>query len=96
MKIQPFHDNVLVRPDNPEEVTKGGIYLPDIARAEPLRGTVVAVGPGAKKEDGTRIPMEVKEGDRILYGRYSGAEVEIEGEKLLLMKERDIYGLILG
>ena len=94
MKIKPLHDRVVVRRIEEEERTPGGVIIPDTAKEKPMQGTVVAVGPGARDESGKRIPPDVKEGDTILFGKWSGTEVKIEGEELLIMKETDILGII--
>jgi chaperonin GroES len=92
--FRPLHDRVLVRRVKEEEKTKGGIIIPDTAQEKPQEGEVIAVGPGARDEDGERIEMDVKVGDRILFGKWSGTEVKIDGEELLIMKESDIMGVI--
>jgi chaperonin GroES len=92
MKFRPLHDRVLVRRVEAEEKTAGGIIIPDTAKEKPQEGEVVAVGGGAKSEDGTVTPLDVKAGDRILFGKWSGTEVKIDGEDLLIMKESDILG----
>jgi len=92
--FRPLHDRVLVRRVKEEEKTKGGIIIPDTAQEKPQEGEVVAVGPGARDEDGERIEMDVKVGDRILFGKWSGTEVKVDGEELLIMKESDIMGVI--
>ncbi len=92
--FRPLHDRVLVRRVKEEEKTKGGIIIPDTAQEKPQEGEVVAVGPGARDEDGERIEMDVKVGDRILFGKWSGTEVKVDGEELLSMKESDIMGVI--
>ncbi|MCK4436935.1 co-chaperone GroES [bacterium] len=94
MAIQPLGDRVLVKPLEKEEKTKGGIVLPDTAKEKPQEGKVVAVGGGRVSEDGKTIPLEVKKGDKILFGRYSGTEVKIEEEECLIMKEEDILAII--
>jgi chaperonin GroES len=93
-KIKPLHDRVVVKALEVEERTKGGIIIPDTAKEKPQQGKVVAVGPGARTEDGKLQPMGVKAGDKILYGKWSGTEVKIDGEDLLIMKESDIMGVI--
>ncbi|MGE3929206.1 MAG: co-chaperone GroES [Hyphomonadaceae bacterium] len=92
--FRPLHDRVLVKRVKEEEKTKGGIIIPETAQEKPQEGEVVAVGPGARDEDGERIDMDVKVGDRILFGKWSGTEVKIDGEELLIMKESDIMGVI--
>jgi chaperonin GroES len=94
MSFRPLHDRVLIRRLDEEEKTAGGIIIPDTAKEKPSEGEVIAVGPGARDEDGKRVPMDVKAGDRILFGKWSGAEVKIDGEDLLIMKESDIMGVI--
>jgi chaperonin GroES len=96
MKFRPLHDRVVVRRLNAEEKTAGGIIIPDTAKEKPQEGEVIAVGPGARNEQGQLVPLDVKEGDRILFGKWSGTEVKIEGEELLIMKESDIMGIVEG
>jgi chaperonin GroES len=96
MQFTPLHDRVLVRRIEGEEKTKGGLIIPDTAKEKPSEGEVISVGPGARKDSGELIPMSVKAGDRILFGKWSGTEVKIEGEDLLIMKESDILGLIVS
>ncbi len=93
-KIKPLADRVIVKPAEAEEKTSGGIILPDTAKEKPIEGTVVAVGPGKTAEDGKVIKPEVKVGDRVLYGKYSGTEVTIAGEEYLIMRESDIFGIV--
>jgi len=93
-KFRPLHDRVVVRRLNAEEKTAGGIIIPDTAKEKPMEGEIVAAGPGARNEAGTLAPLEVKEGDRVLFGKWSGTEVKIDGEDLLIMKESDILGII--
>ena len=94
MSFRPLGDRVLVRRVEEEAKTKGGIIIPDTAKEKPQEGEVVAVGPGARDEDGKRIDMDVKVGDRILFGKWSGTEVRLDGEDLLIMKESDILGVV--
>jgi chaperonin GroES len=94
MAFTPLHDRVLVRRVESEEKTKGGLIIPDSAKEKPSEGEVVACGEGARKDSGELIPMGVKAGDRILFGKWSGTEVTVEGEELLIMKESDILGLL--
>ncbi len=94
MAFTPLHDRVLVRRVESDEKTAGGLIIPDTAKEKPAEGEVVAVGDGARDEDGKRIPMDVKKGDKILFGKWSGTEVVLEGEELLIMKESDIMGII--
>ena len=95
MRFQPLHDRVLIRRVAQEEKTAGGIIIPDTAKEKPMEGEVVAVGDGARTEDGKIQPMAVKAGDRILFGKWSGTEVKMDGEELLIMKESDIMGIIV-
>ena len=94
MSFRPLHDRVLVRRVEAEEKTAGGIIIPDSAKEKPAEGEIVSVGEGARDEDGDRIPMDVKAGDRVLFGKWSGTEVKVDGEDLLIMKESDILGVI--
>ena len=94
MAFTPLHDRVLVRRVESDEKTAGGLIIPDSAKEKPAEGLVVAVGAGAKDDDGDRIAMDVKEGDKILFGKWSGTEVSVDGEALLIMKESDILGII--
>ena len=96
MKIRPLQDRVIVKRLEEEEKTKGGIIIPDTAKEKPQEGKVIAVGKGKLTEDGKLIPLDVKAGDRILFGKYSGTEVKIEGEEHLIMREEDILGVIEG
>jgi chaperonin GroES len=96
MKFRPLHDRVLIRRLTAEEKTAGGIIIPDTAKEKPMEGEVVAVGPGARDENGKIQALDVKDGDRILFGKWSGTEVKIDGEELLIMKESDIMGIIEG
>lgn len=93
-KIKPLADRVIVKPKEAEETTKSGLFLPDTAKEKPIEGTVVAVGAGRVTEDGKSVPMNVKVGDTILYGKYSGSEIKIEGVEYLIMRESDIYGIV--
>ena len=94
MAFKPLHDRVLVRRIEGEEKTKGGLIIPDTAKEKPAEGEVVAVGEGARKDSGELIPVGVKAGDRVLFGKWSGTEVTIDGKELLIMKESDILGII--
>ncbi|MFN3889294.1 MAG: co-chaperone GroES [Beijerinckiaceae bacterium] len=94
MKFRPLHDRVLVKRLEGEEKTKGGIIIPDTAKEKPQEGQVVSVGPGARDESGKLVPLDVKAGDRILFGKWSGTEVKIDGQDLLIMKESDIMGVV--
>jgi len=96
MKIRPLHDRVIVKRLEEEEKTKGGIIIPDTAKEKPQEGKVIAVGKGKVNEDGKVIPLDVKAGDRILFGKYSGSEVKIDGVEHLIMREDDILGVIEG
>jgi chaperonin GroES len=96
MKFRPLHDRVVVRRLEAEEKTTGGIIIPDTAKEKPMEGEIVAVGPGARDETGKLVPLDVKEKDRILFGKWSGTEVKLDGEELLIMKESDIMGIIEG
>jgi chaperonin GroES len=94
MRFRPLHDRVVVRRVEEEQKSKGGIIIPDTAKEKPMQGEVLAVGPGARNEDGEIVALDVKQGDRILFGKWSGTEVELDGEDLLIMKESDIMGVI--
>jgi chaperonin GroES len=94
MKFRPLHDRVLIKRVEQEEKSKGGIIIPDTAKEKPQEGEVIAVGPGGRDEDGKVIPLDVKVGDRVLFGKWSGTEVKIEGEELLIMKESDLLGVV--
>ncbi len=94
INLKPLADRVIVKPMEAEEKTKGGIILPDTAKEKPIEGTIIAVGPGKVSEDGKQVKMEVKEGDKVLYGKYSGTEVTVEGEEYLIMRESDIFAII--
>ena len=96
MKFRPLHDRVVVRRLEAEEKTAGGIIIPDTAKEKPMEGEVIAVGAGARDEAGKLIPIDVKVGERVLFGKWSGTEVKIDGEELLIMKESDIMGIIEG
>ena len=96
MKFRPLHDRVLLKRVDQEEKTAGGIIIPDTAQEKPMEGEVVATGPGARGEDGKIQALDVKAGDRVLFGKWSGTEVKIDGEELLIMKESDIMGVISG
>jgi len=94
MSFKPLHDRVLVRRIESEAKTKGGLIIPDSAKEKPQEGEIVAVGEGARKDSGELIPMSVKAGDRILFGKWSGTEIKLDGEELLIMKESDILGIL--
>jgi len=96
MKFRPLHDRVVVRRIEQQAKTSGGIIIPDTAKEKPMEGEIVAVGPGGRDENGKLVPIDVKAGDRILFGKWSGTEVKIGGEELLIMKETDIMGVIEG
>ena len=96
MNFKPLHDRVLVRRVEQEEKTKGGIIIPDTAKEKPQEGEIIAAGPGARNDDGNLVPLDVKAGDRVLFGKWSGTEVKIDGEDLLIMKESDLLGIIQG
>jgi len=93
-KFRPLHDRVVVRRVESEEKTKGGIIIPDTAKEKPQEGEIIAVGSGARDESGKLVPLDVKAGDRVLFGKWSGTEVKLDGEDLLIMKESDIMGII--
>ena len=94
MAFRPLHDRVVLRRLEGEEKTKGGIIIPDTAKEKPQEGEVVAVGPGARDESGKIVPLDVKAGDRVLFGKWSGTEVKVDGMELLIMKESDILGIV--
>jgi chaperonin GroES len=94
MSFRPLHDRVVVKRLDAEEKTAGGIIIPDTAKEKPMEGEVIAAGPGARNEAGALVPLDVKAGDRILFGKWSGTEVKLDGEDLLIMKESDIMGII--
>jgi chaperonin GroES len=96
MQLRPLHDRVVVRRIEAEEKTVGGIIIPDTAKEKPMEGEVIAVGPGARDESGKLLPLDVKAGDRVLFGKWSGTEVKLGGEDLLIMKESDIMGIVEG
>jgi chaperonin GroES len=96
MKFRPLHDRVLVRRVDPEAKTAGGIIIPDTAQEKPMEGEIVAVGPGARDDKGTVVPLGVEPGDRILFGKWSGSEIKLDGVDLLIMNEADIMGVIDG
>ena len=96
MKFRPLHDRVLVKRIEGEEKTKGGIIIPDTAKEKPMEGKVIAAGSGTRNEDGKITPLDVKAGDRILFGKWSGTEVKIDDDELLIMKESDILGIVEG
>ena len=94
MKFRPLHDRVVIRRVEEEAKTKGGIIIPDTAKEKPMEGEVMAVGPGARGDDGKILPLDVKAGDRVLFGKWSGTEVKLDGDELIIMKEGDIMGII--
>ena len=96
MKFRPLHDRVVVKRLAEEEKTKGGIIIPDTAKEKPMEGEIVAVGPGARDEKGTVVPLDVKPGDRVLFGKYSGTEIKIEDEELLILREEEILAKLSG
>ncbi len=96
MKFRPLHDRVVVKRVAEEEKTKGGIIIPDTAKEKPMEGEIVAVGPGARDEKGALVPLDVKAGDRLLFGKWSGTEIKLDGVEYLIMKESDIMGILEG
>ena len=96
MKFRPLHDRVVVRRLEEDMKTAGGIIIPDTAKEKPMQGEVIAAGPGLRDENGKLVPLDVKKGDRVLFGKWSGSEVKIDGEELAIMKESDIFGVIEG
>jgi chaperonin GroES len=94
MKVKPLNDRVLVQRLEEMQVTKGGIYIPDTAKEKPIEGRVMAVGPGKMSDTGNRMPLHVKEGDRVLFSKYAGSEIKVEGEEYLMMREDDILAII--
>ena len=94
MKIRPLHDRLIVKRFEEEEKTKGGIIIPDNAKEKPQEGEVIAVGSGKVYDDGRKVPLELKKGDRVLFGKYSGTEIKIDGNEYLMMREEDILGII--
>jgi chaperonin GroES len=94
MKFRPLHDRVVIRRVEEEGKTTGGIIIPDTAKEKPMEGEIIAVGPGARDEAGLLIPLDVKKGDRILFGKWSGTEIKLDGEDLLIMKESDVMGVV--
>ncbi|MCO5251070.1 MAG: co-chaperone GroES [Ignavibacteriae bacterium HGW-Ignavibacteriae-1] len=94
MALKPLHDRIIVRAAAAEETTRGGIIIPDTAKEKPMQGIVVAVGNGKQTEDGKVLPMQLKDGDKVLYGKYAGTEVSVDGEDLLIMRESDVFAII--
>jgi chaperonin GroES len=95
MALKPLHDRILVKPAEPEETTKGGIIIPDTAKEKPMQGTVLAVGNGRVTDQGSTVPLQVKEGEKVLYGKFSGQEITVDGEELLIMRESDIFAVVV-
>ena len=93
MKLTPLHDRIIVKPAPAEEITKGGIIIPDTAKEKPLQGKITAIGKGRIDDSGKVIPMQLKVGDNVLYGKYAGTEITIEGEEYLMMKENDVFAI---
>jgi chaperonin GroES len=96
MKVKPLNDRVLVKRIEETQVTKGGIVIPDVAKEKPIEGRIIAVGPGKMSEQGQRMTLQVKEGDKVLFGKYSGTEIKMEGEEYLMMREEDLLAVIEG
>ena len=96
MEFRPLHDRVLIRRVEQEAKTAGGILIPDTAQEKPMEGEVIAVGPGARGDDGNVHPLDVKAGDRVLFGKWSGTEIRLDGEELMIMKESDVMGIVAG
>lgn len=94
MNVKPLGDRIVVKPSTEEQTSKGGIIIPDTAKDKPSKGEVIAVGPGKLEDDGKRIPMELKVGDKIMFGKYSGTEYELDGEKYLIMRENEVYAIL--
>ena len=94
MKVRPLHDRLIIKTFEEEEKTKGGIIIPDTAKEKPVEGKVIAIGAGRIKKDGTKMPLEIKKGDRVLYAKYGGTEIKMDGEEYLMMKEDDILAVI--
>ncbi|RPI69348.1 MAG: co-chaperone GroES [Ignavibacteriae bacterium] len=94
MNLAPLHDRVIVKPATPEETTKGGIIIPDTAKEKPMQGEVIAIGGGKVSEDGKVTPLALKVGDKVLYGKYSGTEISLDGEDLLIMRESDVFAIV--
>lgn len=94
MNLTPLHDRVIVKPATPEETTKGGIIIPDTAKEKPMQGEVIAIGNGKISEDGKVLPLALKVGDKVLYGKYSGTEISVDGEDFLIMRESDVFAVV--
>ncbi|OGO30021.1 MAG: co-chaperone GroES [Chloroflexi bacterium RBG_16_54_18] len=95
MSLKPLGNRVVIEPNEQEEITSGGIVLPETAKEKPQKGKVLSVGPGDRDEDGKRIPMDVKEGDTVLFAKYAGTEIKVEGKKLLIMRESDLLAIVI-
>jgi len=94
MKLKPLGNRIVIEPIEQEEVTAGGIVLPETAKEKPQKGTVISIGPGERDEDGKRIPLDVAEGDTVLFAKYAGTEIKVEGKKLLILKESDVLAIV--
>ncbi|MDD3125893.1 MAG: co-chaperone GroES [Candidatus Kapabacteria bacterium] len=94
MNLTPLYDRIIVKSSAPEEITKGGIIIPDTAKEKPMQGVVVATGTGKMTEDGKLVPLQVKTGDQVIYGKYSGTEISVEGEDYLMMRESDVFAIV--
>ena len=94
MNLTPLYDRIIVKSSAPEEITKGGIIIPDTAKEKPMQGVVVATGTGKMTEDGKLIPLQVKTGDQVIYGKYSGTEISVEGDDYLMMRESDVFAIV--
>lgn len=94
MNLTPLHDRIIIKPSQPEEVTKGGIIIPDTAKEKPMQGEVIAVGKGRINDDGKVSPLQLKAGDVVLYGKYAGTEVKIEGDEFIIMRESDVFAVV--
>lgn len=94
MNLTPLHDRIIIKPSQPEEVTKGGIIIPDTAKEKPMQGEVIAVGKGRINDDGKVSPLQLKAGDIVLYGKYAGTEVKIEGDEFIIMRESDVFAVV--
>ena len=94
MNLTPLHDRVIIKPATPEETTKGGIIIPDTAKEKPMQGEIIAIGTGKIADDGKVTPLSVKIGDKVLYGKYAGTEITVEGDELLIMREGDIFAVV--
>jgi chaperonin GroES len=96
MSLKPLGNRVVIEPIEQEDITSGGIVLPETAKEKPQKGTIISVGPGERDEDGKYIPMDVKEGDKVLFAKYAGTEIKVDGDKLLILKESDILAIVLS